>query len=176
MTLNLKKVLGLGGIAIAMFLTALAIVYANPAFAGITYNQPTQAEKPTFTNHTFFTATTTSATSTASSVNPDRVVRLDGADKATFYFSRGGAFGPNTGSSKFEVEVSPDGNTWYDFPQLLVMGGTTDTASSTVWITAATSTVVASMNLTYHTFHFARCQVVEVTDGEHSCSISVEYK
>lgn len=167
---------GVGSIlALALTYVAVSLLLFSPSpvQSAQTYSAPVL--KDSFVNHTFFSATTTSATSTTASNRGDRTVRLDGANKATFYFSRGDAGGAgNTGSSKFEVEVSPDGSDWYDFNRLYLTD-TSKTATSTVWITAATSTVVASMDLLDNTFHFARCQVAEVTDGEHTCTASIEY-
>lgn len=122
---------------------------------------------------TFFSATTTSATSTTQSENT--VLPVDGAEKVSFLFSRGGASGPNTGSSKFEVECSADyGSNWFDCPRLL-LNDLNKTASSTIWITAATTTVVASLDVEHLAITSVRCQVTEVTDGEHTCKAYAEY-
>lgn len=172
MTISLnKKVLALGALVVAIVLTAVAIVMVPRVYAAITYTAPTLVD--TFVTQSLLNATSTTATSTNSSVATDQKVRLDGAKQATFSFSRTGNNG-NAGASKFEVEVSQDGSTWVDFPRLYLLD-TAKTASSTVWIIAATTTVMASMDLEVNAFRFARCQVVEVTDGEHSCSVSVEY-
>lgn len=163
--------------SLSAFVFALAIVvgsfgFVSSAQASITYNAPKQMDR--FLNQTLLNATTTSATSTQSAVATDQSVRLDGATGATFYFSRAWSAAGNAGSSKFEVEVSPDGVTWVNFDRLYLLD-VARTATSTVWITAATSTVAAAADLQFGAYHFARCQVVEITDGSHSCSVSVVY-
>ena len=86
----------IAGVVLFFGVMALVVSYASTrTLAGETYSAP--ALKDAFVNHTFFSATTTSATSTNAANLGDRVVRLDGADQATFYFSRGGATGPNWG-------------------------------------------------------------------------------
>lgn len=137
-----------------------------------TFKGPTR-QAATFDNFTFFSATTTSATST-NTTDGGGYLLTAGAKKLVWYFSRGGATGANTGSSKFEVECSPDGTNWYDFNRLFLTD-TAQTASSTIWITAATSTVVASMDLEDHACYAVRAQVVEVTDGEHTAKAYAEF-
>lgn len=168
MTQNLKAKLFASLLVAGAFLVSVASVYA--VNATVFKNNPVDESR----YHTFFTATTTSATSTANILREEQRLTVAGANKVVFYFSRGGATGPNTGSSKFEVEVSPDGTNWYDFNRLFLTD-VSQTATSTVWITAATSTVVASLDIEDSAFLYARCQVVEVTDGEHTCNGYAEF-
>lgn len=168
MTQNLKAKLFASLLVAGAFLVSVASVYA--VNATVFRNNPVDESR----YHTFFTATTTSATSTANILREEQRLTVAGAKKVVFYFSRGGATGPNTGSSKFEVEVSPDGTNWYDFNRLFLTD-VSQTATSTVWITAATSTVVASLDIEDSAFLYARCQVVEVTDGEHTCNGYAEF-
>lgn len=151
---------------------ASGLFLAYQAHAGITYTAPVLQNS--LVNHTFFSATTTNATSTSAQEPGDRVLRLDGADKLTFHFSRADNGAGNTGTSRFEVEVSPDGSSWYDFSRLH-LADASKSATSSVSISAATSTTLASMDIEHNAFRFARCLVVETTDGEHSCSASVQY-
>lgn len=159
--------------AVLFVLAAIALVAPAPqAEAGQTYNAPVLTNS--FVNHSFFNSTTTSATSTNAAATGDRVLRLDGADKVTFYFSRAWAAGGNAGTSRFEIEVSPDGVNWYDFNRLY-LGDVSKTATSSVSISAATSTTYASMDIEHSAYRFARCQVVETMDGAHTCTASVQY-
>lgn len=156
----------------SLIVGAFIVVSARPADAEITYQLPVLRD--TFVNHTFFSGTTTSAVSTDAAVPGDRVLRLDGADKVTFFFSRAWATGGNAGTSRFEIEVSVDGSNWHDFSRLHLTDAS-KTATSSVSISAATSTTVASMDVEHNALRFVRCLVVETTDGSHSCSASVQY-
>lgn len=166
------------GVIVAMFVTISSVVIftANLAYGKITRDITTQPAGR-FQDHSFFQATTTTATSTNLSVPADGAFRIAGAKKVTFYFSRGGTTGANTGTSRFELEVSPDGTNWYDFNRMMV----DNTATSTAWtststaITAATSTVIVSMDLFRNTFYAVRCIVYETTDGEHTCKATAEF-
>lgn len=132
-------------------------------------------------NYTFFNATTTTATSTnvpvtfTNGVRDDGSVSLLGAKKATVYFGRGDTTGQgNTGASVFTVQGTPDGSTWYAINRL-IEDDVSGTATSTHTITAATSTNAFSIDLTFHAWKSLRCLVTEVTDGEHTCSTTIEY-
>lgn len=184
-TKNYKLIASLGIIALmALFLVS------SEVFAGFISNE-SPAGVSNVRNYEFFAsstspstiATTTSATST--SIIPyfdsfgrydDGAVSLAGAKKATFYFGRGWG-GGNSGSTNFSVEVTPNGTDWYDFNKLIQNSATSTypTTLSSVTITAATSTVITSMDLSSDTFLKARCVVVETTDGSHTCSATVEY-
>lgn len=171
-----KTHLTIAGLFAGMLVLAIVFGSALHASKASAANVALQLTTPTPNSYqfeNFFTATTTSATST-NITGGGGYLPIAGAKHVTFYFSRGGAYSANTGSSKFEVEVTPDGTNWYDFSRLYLMD-TSKTATSTVWITAATSTVVASMDLDNQTFFGVRCQVVEITDGEHTCKAAVDF-
>lgn len=131
-------------------------------------------------------ATTTSAVSTSIIPYFDSEGRLDngtldirGAEQVTVFFSRGGATGPNTGSSLFKIQVTPDGSRWLDYKDLRTIDAEigansvygTRTGSST--IAAATSTTMFTMDA--KGFRAIRCHVTETTDGEHACAAAVQY-
>lgn len=159
-------------------LLAVAVVLGASVLAGVAAatqatvfkNQPTGDSR----YHTFFSATTTSATSTQNVLPEEQRLDIGGAKKLVMYFSRGGSTGPNTGVSRFEVEVSPDGTNWYDFSRMYLTD-VSQTGTSSVSISAATSTTVASVDLEDSAFKYLRCQVVEVTDGDHTCKAYVEF-
>ena len=124
---------------------------------------------------TFFSATTTNATST----NAQDATNITGAKKVTFSFSRGGTTGANTGTSTFSVQVSEDGSTWTTFNKLVdnvsnsISQNLTRVAS--VDLVAATTTKNYSMDLTYDLFKYVRCIVFEVIDGDHTCKATIGY-
>lgn len=138
--------------------------------------------KDTFKNYTFFSATTTTAVSTNVNASVGSFNEIDrgylvvaGAERATFYFSRGDTTGQgNAGKTVFDVDVSPDGTTWHDFNQL-IGDDVSATATTTVTISVATSTVIASMDIVKNSFYAIRCTATETTDGEHTCKVSVDY-
>ncbi len=126
-------------------------------------------------------ATTTSATSTnitayfdSAGNLIDGTVDLRGAKKVTLYFSRDAGTGGNAGKSVFRVQTSRDGTNWDDFNKL-VGADVSATATSTVTISAATSTVVVGMDILKDSFFKARCIILETTDGSHSCAAAVQY-
>lgn len=179
----MTKTLKIGALALVVGVFALATSLVR---AQIT-SQDTLGLSGEVTNYTFFAtsttdttlATTTSATSTDIATYVDANGKMDsgkadirGAKKVTFYFRRAYG-GGNTGQTRFEVEVSPDGSTWYDFNKLKG-NDVSNTATSTYTIVASTTTVPVSMDLTYDTYKFVRCIVNETTDGTHSCSVTIE--
>lgn len=161
--------------------------YWSNAFGGvITLDNPTT--DGVYRNYEFFASSTvpaivaTSTSAVSTSIVPyidsegrydDGSVSLVGAKKATFYFGRAWN-GGNAGKSVFSVEVSPDGTEWFAFNKL-IGDDVGQTATSTVTIANATSTVITSMDLSDDTFLKARCVVTETTDGEHRCRASIEY-
>lgn len=169
-------------LAIIVGLALLApVVIAFQAFAGtIESDYPAVEKDARF--YTFLNATTTTAISTsvdttfdASGRRDDGTLNVAGAEKVTFYFGRGDTTGQgNTGLTVFDVDVSPDGTNWYDFNHLIA-NDVSNTATTTVTINAATSTVIYSMDLQYDAFKFVRCTATETTDGEHTCQATVEY-
>lgn len=181
-----KKIFGVI-LALGLLLVVAGMANGGVVSSEIPTNQDTVVNYEFFASSTAPTtvATTTSATST--NIRPyfdsngrydDGSVSLVGAEKATFYFSRGGATSANTGTSTFSIEVSPDGSNWYDFNKL-VQNRATSTANITILdsvaIEAATSTTIVSLDLRYDAFVKARCIVVETIDGEHRCRATVEY-
>lgn len=119
-----------------------------------------------FVSKTLLNAATTSATSTGT-------LRIAGAKKVNAYFSRAYG-GGNSGSSLFTIEVTPDGDNWYAFNKLLG-SDVSSTATSSVTIAAATTTVMVAMDLDHDAFYALRCKVVETTDGTHTCAVTAEY-
>jgi hypothetical protein len=179
MTLKLRHILLFAGIGALLML-------AITASAEITKQEEVPIDS--IVNYRFFAtsttdvqlATTTSATSTSITPYFDVNGKLDtgmldmrGAEKVTFYFGRETS-GGNAGTSRFEIEVSDDGTNWFNFNKLKGPD-ISSTATTTYSISASTSTVPISLDLTYDTFNFARCIVVETTDGKHFCRATVEY-
>lgn len=184
----MKKYLTIGTIAVAV-LGLGYLVFGNLVFGEI--SKDVQTSSAVYWNYNFFAsttsqtiyATTTSATSTniipywtTDGRKDNGYLVIAGAEKATFYFSRGGVTNPNTGSTLFKIQVSDDGTNWYDYGNLSSATTTASTGVSSYTITAATTTDLLSMDLTNDNFYAARCIVVETTDGEHSCRASVQFK
>lgn len=168
MTQTLKAKLFAAAVVAATLLASVGLAYATAA----TVFQHGNKNESRY--HTFFSATTTSATSTANAFPEERVFDIAGAKKLVMFFSRGGATGPNTGQSRFEIEVSPDGVNWYDFSRMFLTD-LSQTATSSVTVAAGTSTTMASVDLEDSGFKYLRCQVVEVTDGDHTCKAFAEF-
>jgi hypothetical protein len=161
-----------GAAALALLFLAFTVHASSITTAilegpGVTPNLYRHAELfATSTTDTTLYATTTNATSST--------YYVPGADRITFYFSRSGTFGANTGTSRFNIQVSPDGSNWYDYSRLHLTDAS-KTATSTVSISAATSTTMASLDVVDNSIYAVRCVVVEVTDGEHGCAIAVDF-
>lgn len=153
-------------------LVALLVLGVGVASASITFKSAT-GPVGTYEVNTLLTATTTTATSTNLTGGGGYQV-IAGAKDVVFYFSRGDTTGTgNSGSTNFKVQVSPDGDLWYDYNTLVQNSATsTDiTTLSSVTISAATSTVI-----TYPQeigFYAVRCISVETTDGEASCRVGI---
>ena len=176
----MKKYLLVGGLIIVVVLVV--------SFFWLQFPKQSVLGQGTFTNDiTFFSATTTSATSTTA-ISP---VNLTGVKKATFYFQRGDTTGVgNNGTSTFSVQISNTGNLtpeseWITYNKLidnvtnsnsqnLTRVASAAFASSTN-LNNATGTKAYSMDLTSDVIHYVRCIVVEVVDGEHTCKARVEY-
>ena len=185
--MKISKFIFPAAIAFVMFVTAFALYSTVSAY--LTADVPTPVSqyraKTFFATTTAMTwyATTTSATSTNITAYNDDQGRIDngaldirGAESVTWYFSRGGKNGANTGSSRFNVQVSPDcaiSGTWYDYSKLMQATSTVTQSSAT--ITAATSTLVYTMDLRAENYSCARVVVVETTDGDHAASATVSY-
>ena len=163
------------GIALRFFvggilstLALAAIFFASYAYSEITGRLDTPQDK--YETYSFLVSTTTSATSTA--YTP--AYPIAAAKKINAFFSRGNVGVGNAGASKFSIEVSPDGTTWYDFNRLLG-SDVSETATSSVTVPAGTSTVMVAMDLDNSAFQYMRCIVEEITDGSHSCTVSAQW-
>lgn len=189
---TLKQNWQMVAVCVAMLATAFLIISAQTVFGNVTAEAPTVQD--TFRTYTFFatsTNQTTYATSTtATSTNITQwldsngavdtgAMDIRGAKKVTFYFQRTGVNG-NEGTSKFQVQVSPDGTNWFYFDKWV------ENASSTVGTSAitrttsdlnltGTTTVAQSMVLLDDGYLSARCIVRETTDGEHYCKATAQY-
>lgn len=134
--------------------------------------------KDTYKNFTFFSATTTTATSTNTTDGGGYFV-IAGAKKVTAYFTHGGTATTSTGGQIFTIQGSKDGTTWANLGKI-IGADVSSTATSSVSITAATSTFVGSMNLVNDTFYAVRCISTEISaplgvDGEATCTASAEF-
>lgn len=129
-------------------------------------------------------STTTTATSTNVFTRFDSSGRIDdgafniaGAKEVIIYFQRGDTSGQgNSGSSRFRIQVSPDGSTWLDYNSLRQVMATSTTATNRIGsftISAASSTDMFLMDAS--AFLKIRCIVVETTDGEHSCAATARF-
>ena len=186
MLTNMNKYL-IGIIVVAVF--GLGFLFYGSVFGEVSKDM--QTPSAVYQNYNFFAsttsqtnyATTTSATST--NITPywttdgrkdNGYLVIAGAEKVTFYFQRGDTSGQgNSGSSTFKVQVSNDGTNWYDYGNLNSATSSSPTALSQYVISAATSTVPLSLDLTNDSFYAVRCIVVETTDGEHSCRASASW-
>ena len=163
---------------LALLITLLSsfLILGSLSYADETDTRATETDR--YETFTFFSATTTNATSTADGTG-NIGMDIKGAKGLTFYFSR--AFdGGNAGTSTFNVEISPDeGVTWIGYNKLISNVTNTNaqmpTRVASVAIVAATSTTMAAMDLQTDAFSRVRCVVVEGTDGAHTCKASVRY-
>jgi len=123
--------------------------------------------------------TATQTTSTTASIN----AYIQGAKRATLYFSRGDTTGTgNSGSTSFSVEVSRTNSTsdadWIDYNKLI--DNVTNTNSQTLTRVGSaslsgTSTKMYSLDLENDNLSFIRCISVETTDGNASCRLETEF-
>ncbi len=116
-------------------------------------------------------------TATATS---SKTVNINGAKRATFYFSRGDTTGTgNSGSSVFTIQVAETGSDWIYYNKLIdnVTNANSEqlTRVGSVTLPAGTSTKMYSMDLTSDNLNYVRCISTEATDGEATCSINLEY-
>lgn len=158
-----------------VFLAIFGIV--SLASAGTTFTQPTQPIH-TYKNYTFFSATTTTATSTNVSDGGSYLV-ITGARKVTLYFTHGGVATTSTTGAKFTLQTTRDGTNW-DYFNKLIGPDLSSTATSSYTIQGATTTVPVAMDLSDDTFYAVRCISTEIasplgTDGEQTCQASVEF-
>lgn len=178
MTITLRNVLI---VTLAVVLGSWAVYAMSQHVLGSqSVDKPTNLEHH-YRDFAFFNATTTTATSTndvAQDVN-SRGMDIKGAKKITMYFTHGGTATTSTGGARFRVQVSPDRVNWYDFSRLL---GTdvSKTATSTVTVQGATSTVAYAVDIEGWALEGLRCISNELnaplgTDGEQSCSAWAEF-
>ena len=147
------------------------------SLASVTFTTPTQPVN-TYKNFTFFTATTTTATSTNTTDGGGYFI-IAGAQRVTFYFSHGGTATTSTGGATYRVQTTRDGTNW-DYFNHLIDQSVSSTATSSVTTQGATTTAVASMDLTKDTFFAVRCISTEATpaqgvDGEQTCQASADF-
>lgn len=158
-------------------LVAAAVLFLAPLTQGAVDPRVPNVQPGYYLSKTLLNATTTTATST-NITGGGGYMQINGAKKVTFYFSRGDTNGTgNTGNTNFRLQVTRDGDTWEYFNKLVqnLATSTDPTSLSSVTISAATSTVVASMDLQYDTFYAVRCIAVETTDGQHTCKANAEF-
>jgi len=156
-------------IAAVLFLAALMV---GRAAAEVNFFTPIQTGS--YQTFSFFNATTTNATST-NLTGGGGWFNIAGAKNVALYFSRGDTTGQgNSGSSKFSVQVTPDGTNWYNYNTLNENVASTTSGWSTRFETVSgTSTTITIMQ--NRGFYGVRCIVQETTDGEHTCSAAAEF-
>ncbi len=181
------------GIVVALFLSVMAIMSLTSGLvSGAISNDAPTVTPATFRTYEFFAsstvptliATTTSATSTSIVAFTDTEGRLDrgyfviaGARKVQVYVNRTGNNG-NAGSGTFKIQVtklatsSADSAVWYDFSKMVQ--STSTTAQQFIGV-SGTTTAMFSLDNLIGGYYAMRCIVVEVTDGEHSCSAYAEF-
>ena len=182
----------------AIGVVALVFGFSQGVFGGYISNDVPSGTPQSYQHYEFFASTTlttvtptvfaTSTTATSTNITGfydnlgrynDGKFKIAGAKKVSVYFDRttDPAVG-NAGSSRFRVQVSPNGTDWYDWNKLVVNAATTTaniTSLNAVTISAATSTDIVGLDLSANTFRFMRCIVLETTDGTHRCSASAEW-
>lgn len=186
MTLTYKRFLYAGIIVFAALLGIFFSLSHSPKAQGASTTVPGitlhTINPPELTQdyYTFFTATTTSATSTTVvGPNGPGFLRIGGAKDVIFFFTRGDTKGTgNSGSSTFSVQVTPDGTNWFNYTELgqVQQSGGADAfyaRTGTSTISAATSTLQYAMeDISYYG---VRCIAARVTDGESSCSATANF-
>lgn len=193
-----QKQLKIGLIVLGSILFLAGIIWQGSLVFGSITTQTSLGGQREIKEFTFFAtttsavqswhSTTTSATSTDITSFVDDQGAIDrgyfviaGARRVTFFFSRGDTSGQgNSGSTRFEVDVSDDGTTWTPFNGLILnnvsAGSVTRPHVGTSTISAATSTSVAEMDLVNQAIYAVRCRVIETTDGEHTCKALAEWQ
>ena len=179
LTLPTTLILALVVAAIALIAFTATITFGNVTTTNATV---AQTEKYVFfstsTDQTVFSTTSTALSTSitswfdANGRKDNGYFVIDGAERVTFYFDRGGAFGPNTGSTAFDVDVSYDGVTWYDYGYLKSATSSATYASVSL---VGTSTSIVSLDLVSNHFYAVRCNVTETTDGNHACKAHADY-
>lgn len=161
------------GVFLAVALT-LGVIGAVIAHGEVNFSEATQTSN--YQTFSFLNATSTTATST-NITGGGGYFKILGAKKVGLYFSRAWDSTGNAGSTNFKVQVSPDGNNWYDFNKLIqnAATGTVATTLSSVTISAATSTTIVSLDLSSNPFYAVRCIAVRTTDGAATCTGAAEF-
>lgn len=158
----------------AIVIAALLAIAVGGALvsAETSFSRDTQTDSYQYSS--LLSATTTTATST-NLTGGGGYALIGGAKQVAVYFSRGGATGPNTGSTKFNVQVTPDGTNWYDYNtlQLNLASSTYPTTVRDVTISAATTTVITYLR--DPAFYGLRCIAIETTDGDHTCAAAATF-
>lgn len=172
--MKLKQIMSTVGIGIIILFTTLYFLPNEKSQI-----QETKKFGSVNNSITFFSATTTNATSTTANIN----AYIQGAKRATFYFQRGDTTGQgNSGSTSFSVEVSRTNSTsdadWIDYNKLIDNVTNANSQNLTRVGSASlsgTSTKIYSMDLEHDNINFVRCIAVETTDGEHTCRLETEF-
>ena len=187
MKLTHKSLAIASALTLAFAITILTWNYYQTAFGNVTdtsfnISQATEDYRffSTSTDQVIF-STSTTANSSAINAWYDANGRKDagyfvveGAEKVNFVFQREGKFG-NAGSSVFDVDISYDGSTWYDFPQLYPIGATTTPTHFGSATLSGTSSAAYAADLRFFAPYAIRCNVTETTDGEHFCKAVATY-
>lgn len=122
---------------------------------------------------TFFTATTTNATSTT--------LNVAGAKKITAFVSRGDTLGTgNSGSEVQQLQVKMSGSgDWVTYNRMIDNVTNSNVQNLTrvanMALAAGTSTKIYSADLSTDVIEQIRCVRIETTDGEGTCSVLVQY-
>lgn len=102
-------------------------------------------------------------------------IPVAGARKITLFLTRANH---GSGSSKFEVQVSGDDDTFVAFNKLVDNVTNTNaqnlTRVASVTLSSNTTSIV-SMDLEHDTFVSMKVKVTETTDGTHTARVLVEY-
>ena len=156
------------------------------SFGAITNEVPTikPLQGGALRSYTFFSATTSSATSTNVTASygsygyDQGFFVVAGAKRASLFLERAEDAAGNAGTSTFSVQISPDGSNWYGFNKLI--SNVTNTNAQTKTRVASvdlvgTSTEMVSIDLEDDAIYAIRCVVVETTDGAHTCKATAEF-
>lgn len=166
------------------------ITHDSPNITPETYRTYSFFASTTITDFNTLVATTTSATSTNiapfTDTNTGNIDNgyfvIKGAKDVNLFFGRGEQLlNGNTGTSTFNIQVSPDGTNWFDYNNLQPVSTSSvfassnqlDTRVGTSTIRASTSTDIFRMDLLG--WYAIRCIVVETTDGTHSCKAAATW-
>lgn len=173
MNLTIKqKILFILSLSVMVVVLAALFITGSVAYSGVNGPPISTANARALQPFTFFSATTTTATSTT-----DRSSGLSakGLKRLTVVFSRGGATSPNTGSTLFRLQASPDAaaTRWYDLGLWLSPTSTSQTFINGQYGAAlslsGTTSQAVHVDLEDAAWVWIRCIAIETTDGEHSC-------